>query len=64
MNFFCRIFGHTWVPHAENPKIRWTASKNMTEMEMSAAAEPRLYLECARCKQRKDFDAASERLAS
>jgi hypothetical protein len=56
MNFFCRIFGHTWVPQADNPKIRWTNAKNLSELEMTASGEPELYLICARCKERKSFD--------
>lgn len=56
MNFFCRIFGHTWVPQSENPKIRWSNAKNLSELEMTVAGEPKLYLACARCKERKDFD--------
>jgi uncharacterized metal-binding protein YceD (DUF177 family) len=56
MNFFCRIFGHTWVPQSENPKIRWTNAKNLSELEMTVTGEPQLYLACARCKERKPFD--------
>ena len=56
MNFFCRIFGHTWVPRSENPKIRWTNAKNLSELEMTVTGEPELCLECARCKEKKAFD--------
>jgi hypothetical protein len=56
MNFFCRIFGHTWVPYSANPKIRWTNAKNLSELEMTVTGEPELCLECARCKEKKAFD--------
>ena len=35
MNLFCRLLGHTWVPRSDNPKIRWTAAENMSEMQMT-----------------------------
>ncbi len=54
MNLFCRLFGHTWVPQADNPKIRWTAAENMSEMQMVTEAEVRLWEQCARCKERRD----------
>ena len=52
MNFFCRLFRHTWQYKVRESKIRWTAAKNMNEMDQSAADEPRPYLECARCGER------------
>lgn len=53
MNFFCRLFGHTWVHKADDPKIRWSTAKNLSELEMTPAGEPRFYLECARCKEQR-----------
>ena len=55
MNVFCRIFGHTWVHKVDEPKIRWTNAKNLSELEHSVTGEPRFYLECARCKEERDW---------
>ena len=49
MNFFCRLLGHTWVPKSEDPKIRWSTSKNLSELDQSAVGTVRLWEECARC---------------
>jgi hypothetical protein len=59
MNFFCRLFGHTWVPRSDNPKIRWTAAENMSEMQMKAEGEVRLWEECARCGMRRGIGATA-----
>lgn len=56
MNIFCRIFGHTWVHKVEEPKIRWTNAKNLSELEQTVDGEPRFYLECARCKEQRAWD--------
>ena len=57
MKLFCRLLGHTWVHKADDPKIRWSTAKNLSELDMHPAGEPRFYLECARCKeQREDGD--------
>lgn len=53
MNLFCRLFGHTFVYHTTEPKIRWTTSKQMNELEQTVTGEPEAYLECARCGERK-----------
>ena len=55
MNLFCRLFGHTWVPRSDNPKIRWTAAENMSEMQMTAPGDVRLWEECARCGTERDI---------
>ena len=50
MNVFCRLFGHTWVHKTDNPKISWnTNEKTLAELELTASAEPRFWLECQRC---------------
>jgi hypothetical protein len=54
MNLFCRLFGHTWVHQTDNPKIRWTAAENMSEMHMQSEGEVRFWEQCARCKERRD----------
>jgi len=56
MNVFCRIFGHTWVHKVEDPKIRWTNAKNLSELNLTASGEPRFYLECVRCKEERDWN--------
>lgn len=53
---FCRLLGHTWQHKVDDPKIRWSAAKNMAELELTAAAEPVFYLECVRCKERRTWD--------
>ena len=56
MNIFCRIFGHTFVHKVEEPKIRWTTSKNLSELDQTVSGEPEYYLECVRCGLRKDWE--------
>jgi len=53
-NFFCRILGHTWIHRTEDPKIVWTARKDMLQLHATAAGEIRFYLECHRCKATKE----------
>lgn len=54
MNFFCRIFQHTWVMKTEDPKIRWTTdAKTLARLEATPAGEPVFFWECARCKERR-----------
>lgn len=61
MNLFCRLFGHTWVPRSDNPKIRWTAAENMSEMQMESKGEVRLWEACARCGERREVETRPER---
>ena len=56
MNLFCRLLGHTWVPQSDNPKIRWTAAENMSEMQMQTEGTVRLWEQCARCKERREIE--------
>jgi len=56
MNLFCRLFGHTWVHQADNPKIRWTPAENMSEMVMLSEGPVRFWEECARCKERRELE--------
>lgn len=58
MNLFCRLLGHTWVPRSDNPKIRWTAAENMSEMQMKAEGEVRLWEACARCGEKRELPKA------
>ena len=61
MNLFCRLLGHTWIDRFENPKIRWTAAKNMSEMEMQSDGDPETWRECVRCKARSEAPTAEPR---
>jgi hypothetical protein len=54
MNFFCRIFGHTWVHHSSNPKTSWNVDKSGNLLEPTPASEPRFYEQCARCKEQRN----------
>jgi len=64
MNLFCRLLGHTWVPRSDNPKIRWTAAENMSEMQMQGPGEVRFWEECARCKERREVQPTARRVES
>jgi hypothetical protein len=64
MNFFCRLFGHTWVHRSDNPKIRWTTAKNLSELDMEVAGEVRFWEECVRCKERREVAKEDRRRAS
>ncbi len=55
--FFCKVFGHTWQYHVEDPKIVWTASKNMSELEQRTEQEPRFFQRCVRCGLERSWDA-------
>jgi hypothetical protein len=55
MNFFCRLFGHTWVHKSEMPKTSWNTDKSGLVLVAHPAGEPRFYEECARCKERREL---------
>ncbi|HJP02456.1 MAG TPA: hypothetical protein QF764_11870 [Planctomycetota bacterium] len=59
MNFFCRLFGHTWVHTTEPSKIRWqTNEKNLSELRASAPdGEPEFYRSCVRCGEHRAWAA-------
>lgn len=54
MNWYCKLIGHTYIYKSEQPKIRWYADKDMTELHMEAPEEgaPLRFLECVRCGDR------------
>jgi hypothetical protein len=53
MNFFCRIFGHTWTHRTENPKVSWNTAKSLSELDLTTSVtEPSFWLECQRCAER------------
>ena len=55
MNFFCRLFGHTFVHKVDEPKIRWSTTKNLSELAQVASGEPEFYTECVRCGERGEW---------
>lgn len=60
MNFFCRIFGHTWVHKTDNPRISWNTGKSLSELHLTAEREPRFWLECARCAEKRENPSRDE----
>ncbi|MBM3986598.1 MAG: hypothetical protein FJ294_01410 [Planctomycetes bacterium] len=54
MNIFCRLFGHTWVPVTDNPKISWNAKDDGQVLHASPAGETRFFDECVRCRERRE----------
>lgn len=55
MNIFCRIFGHTFVHKVDDPKIRWSNTKTLSELVQTTEGEPEFYTECARCGDRGEW---------
>ena len=64
MNFFCRLFGHTWVPAADNPKISWNAKDDGLVLHATATGPVRFYDQCARCKERREVAPPKTAIAS
>ncbi len=64
MNFFCRLFGHTWVPHAEDPVIRWNTDKKGLVLNPTVKGEPRFYERCARCQTTREWKRPERSTAS
>jgi hypothetical protein len=54
---FCKLLGHTWQHHVEDPKIVWTASKNQCELDQEADKEPRFFQRCVRCGLEREWEA-------
>lgn len=55
MNFFCKIFGHTFVHKVDEPKIRWSTTKNLSELAQTVSGEPEFYMQCVRCGERDQW---------
>jgi hypothetical protein len=50
MNFFCRIFGHTWVYQTRAPRTRWNVGKTGHTLVGTHDEEPVAHLRiCRRC---------------
>jgi len=50
MNFFCRLFGHTWLHVTRAPEPRWNTTKEgHTLVPTSGEEDVRHVLVCRRC---------------
>lgn len=55
MNFFCSLFGHTWVPHTAAPEPRWNTTKDGVVLVPSHAESAVRYFDrCQRCGSERD----------
>ena len=56
MNFFCQIFGHTWVPETRAPSVRWNTTKEGHVLNPTVGTETIRHLElCRRCGAERDL---------
>ena len=54
MNFFCRLFGHTWVPETRVPEVRWNTTKEGFVLEPTIGDAPVQHVEvCVRCREER-----------
>lgn len=60
MNFFCRIFGCTWVHRTQDPKISWNTGKSLSELHQTVEGEYKFWLECQRCGDRNEAPSPAE----
>ena len=50
MNFFCRIFGHTWCPETRAPEPRWNTTKEGHTLVATSDEEDVRHVDvCRRC---------------
>ena len=55
MNFFCRLFGHTWIPETRSPQVRWNTTKDGHILESTAKESDVRHLEvCRRCGEERE----------
>ncbi|TAJ25207.1 MAG: hypothetical protein EPO68_00335 [Planctomycetota bacterium] len=72
MNFFCSLFGHTWVAHTAAPQPRWNTTKDGVVLVPSDppthadAAAVRYFDRCQRCGSEREAPrpAVDQRAAS
>ncbi len=58
MNFFCRIFGHTWWPEIDVPQTHWNTTKDGQILASSSKDETvRHYESCKRCSETREIPA-------
>ena len=54
MNFFCRLFGHTWTHQSQSPKTSWNVDKDGQQLFPTPVGEVLFWEECARCHERQN----------
>lgn len=54
MNFFCRLFGHTWTHQSKSPKTSWNVDKDGQQLFATPVGEVVFWEECARCHDRRN----------
>ena len=54
MNFFCRLFGHTWTHQSQSPKTSWNVDKDGQLLFATPAGEAVFWEECARCHDKRN----------
>lgn len=55
MNFFCLLFGHTWVPETSSPDPHWhTTKKGDVLAGTEVEGEVRYFDRCRRCGETRD----------
>ncbi len=60
MNFFCRLFGHTWWPETRSPRTTWNTTKDGNILVVSFPEEQVVHVDvCKRCGEERS--AASRR---
>ncbi len=53
MNVFCRLFGHTWIPITETPKVSWNTGDDGLVLHAKSQGEVEFFDECVRCRERR-----------
>ena len=54
MNFFCRLFGHTWVPETRTPDPQWNTTKEGHILALTADEGAVQHFDvCRRCSEEK-----------
>ena len=55
MNFFCRLFGHTWWPETVAPDLRWNTTKEGHTLVLTIGDQEVQHIElCKRCGEQRD----------
>ncbi len=57
MNFFCRIYGHTWIHETQTPKVAWNNDKSLKELFPSFEGETEFFRRCVRCGEQRPWEA-------
>ena len=60
VNFFCRIFGHTWVPRTEDASTVWNTTKKGMVLMPTSDEGTRYFDACQRCGERRDVQLGRE----